>query len=65
MDIYNYENNFQSIYERIDDPDIKKFIDTLKLSNYSTLRMLKYAYTLGKFKRIIADILPALKEPSP
>jgi hypothetical protein len=50
MDIYNYENKFQSIYERIDDPDIKKFIDTLKLSNYSTLRMLKYTYALRKFK---------------
>jgi integrase/recombinase XerD len=57
VSIYNYENKFQSIYERIDDPDIKKFIDTLKLSNYSTLRMLKYAYTLGKFKRIIGKPL--------
>jgi len=51
MDIYNHENKFQSILMRgIDDPDIKKFIDTLKLSNYSTLRMLKYTYALRKFK---------------
>jgi len=57
MGIYYYENEFKTIYERIDDPDIKKFIDVLKLSNYSILRMLKYIYTLGKFKRIIGKPL--------
>jgi hypothetical protein len=57
MGIYYYENEFKTIYERIDYPDIKKFIDVLKLSNYSILRMLKYIYTLGKFKRIIGKPL--------
>ncbi|MGC8558665.1 MAG: hypothetical protein ACP5NC_06720 [Nitrososphaeria archaeon] len=53
MDIYRSDKNFQTAYNKIDDPDLKAFINYIRLQNYSVQRILKYINVIQNIEKLI------------
>jgi len=46
------KNTFRTEYGKIEDPDLKRFVDVLKLNNYSIPLMIRYMLTLKKVMQV-------------
>jgi len=46
------KSTFRTEYGKIEDPDLKRFVDVLKLNNYSIPLMIRYMLTLKKVMQV-------------